>query len=286
MRPRVAFLLAGMLTIAATAGCLLIAGTQGLTGGTTADAATDVRVAEGSAPEASADAGGTGDARPDAPPSDAGIDVIAVADATPDAPTPPTLVQQVTGSAQDAGTVMFTLQAPPSAGNMLILATANTDISPTSVTGTGAMWTQRAGSGDHVVTTMWTAAPATSASQAVTISWTPATAAFSGSLSEWKGISTYLTSQTDFAASGDVITPSIGASPGQLVFACGAMHGPTENNMVTGLAGGFTALQYAAIGDETVLAAYVTPSSPGVFQAQWSQTVGDGWDAIIAAFGP
>lgn len=284
MRPGVAFVLAAVLTIVATAGCLLIAGTGGLTGGATgdsaADAATDGLVAEGGSLEASADAGVTGDAGSDAPLSDGSID------AAPDAPPPPALVQQVSGSAADAGVVTLTLPAPPSAGDMLVLATANNDMSPTSVTGAGATWTQRAESGVHVVTSMWTASHVTGAAQAVTISFAPATVAFSGSLSEWAGVSTYVASQTGSAASGAITTPSIGASPGELVFACGAMHGPAENNMVTGLAGGFTALQYAAIGDETVLAAYLVPSTPGIYLAQWSQSVGDGWDAIIASFGP
>jgi hypothetical protein len=296
MRPGAAFLRAAVAAIATTAvgGCLLLAGTQGLTGGTPPDAAAEAGVAEGGSTEASADAGSQHDARSDGPSSDAGTDAIgdaavrdsAVGDAAGDAPPPPTLVQQVTGTATDAGAVTLTLPAPPSAGDMLLLATANGDMSPTSVMGPGATWTQLAESGVHVVASMWTAAGVTGAAQTVTIAWTPATSSFAGSLSEWKGVSTYVASQTDYAT-GPVTTASIGASPGQLVVASGAMHGPEDNDMVTGPSGGFTALQYAGIAHVAVLAAYLDPSSPGVYLAQWTQTVSaDGWDTIIATFGP
>jgi hypothetical protein len=197
----------------------------------------------------------------------------------------PVLVQQSTGSALDASAATVTLPMPPASGDLLVLATADDDRIPSDVTSGSATWTMRGQSGEHVCASVWTAVAVAPNDATVTLAWGVATQAFAGTLSEWRGVSSFLGVQTASGIGGSVGPPSIDAGPGQLVFACAGIHGLDENNAASGPSAGFGALEYESTEKDWVIAGYLSPQGSGTFATQWTQNTPDGWDALIVSFG-
>lgn len=198
------------------------------------------------------------------------------------------LVQQITGSTSgNTNPVTLTLPSPPTSGDALVLAISASGEDPSNVSGGGVTWMKRASSGEHFAVSVWTGFDvAPGASTTVTLTWSQENESFAGVLTEWRGLSEYVQGQTAFGEGSTIATPSVGANPGDLVLAAAGMDGNEENNSVEGLAGGFTALQYPTIADDRAVVAYLLPSSAGTFEATWTDSVSDGWDAVIVGLGP
>lgn len=205
----------------------------------------------------------------------------------------PTLVQQVAGAVNDAGTITIWLDASITAGDTLVLLTSSRDVPVVSVSGGGVQtWSALACGGPHsILCSSYGSSVGGDGGVAVTLQ--PATEALAYNLSEWRSVSGIVPSSIndDYPSNGQSATmvdsPPIDASAGQLVVVA---IDTDQAISVTGFGGGFTALTQSTVpsvnGGTQLWPAYLVAPSAGTFAATWVLTPSDGWDGIGMAFQP
>lgn len=208
-------------------------------------------------------------------------------EAAPDAAGPPALVQQVSAFGSGS-TFTIVLHSPPSPGNALVFAVCQDSNPPDTVTsGGGSPWIKRAASGNHVPIAVWTLFGAASSDQSATATWNSNPSHFSGNLSEWSNVRSFVAQAGNDGVGGvstSIDTPPLAASPGQLVFAAA---GVDVSDTFMGPFQGFTALSYPE-GDAggVALSAYVVAPEAGTYSTFWTLSPMDGWDAVMVTLSP
>lgn len=217
------------------------------------------------------------------------IDDVQINDATADFPIgagpaslPANLVQQAVDDS--AGTsLVITLGASPTAGNILVLCAGADSAGITGVSGGGATWAKAAGGFGFWDCEIWLGtAISGGGSAAITVTMS-ASGNSSGGVSEWSGVSGLDTSGTRASATGPLVT-SASVTPSAdnaTVVACFYAGAHKDGGPPSPYAGLTDALAGAS-GEGLYSAAYVLPTA-GATTTTWAIATAGGYDAVTVA---